>query len=290
MKKITLLIPVYNDWESLIQLLNDINKIILEIKNYQFNCIVINDASTCEMINILKPSNLEFLKIINMRKNTGHQRCIAFGVKHIVSNNLSDYVVIMDGDGEDRPVEIKNFIMRIEKDETKSVVAKRVKRSEGLVFRIFYEVHKVLTLIFTGKKINFGNFTCLTKTDLKILSEKINLWNNYSGTFKKYILKYNEINSSRGLRYCGNSKMSFFNLIFHSLSIISVFKYSVFLRSSFFIIILSFLTKYISVYAIALQLLLVIFNLMIFVISLRENKNNFFSCNDNTSNEIDVPH
>ena len=113
-----------------------------------------------------------------------------------------------------------------------SVVAKRIKRSEGFFFKFAYEVHKIITYILTGKKINFGNFSCLTKEDVETLSNKASLWSSFSGTLKKYINPLNEINSIRGSRYFGPSKMSIFKLIIHSFAIIAVFKNTVFIRSS----------------------------------------------------------
>ena len=94
----------------------------------------------------------------------------------------------MDGDGEDRPVEIKDLIEKAFQSKDISVVAKRIKRSEGPIFQFLYEAHKILTLIFTGKKINFGNYTCLTKKDAEIISSKPSLWSSYSGTVKKLSL------------------------------------------------------------------------------------------------------
>ena len=44
MKKIIILIPVYNDWESLIKVLNEINLVVKKIKNFEFKCIIINDC------------------------------------------------------------------------------------------------------------------------------------------------------------------------------------------------------------------------------------------------------
>ena len=67
----------------------------------------------------------------------------------------------MDGDGEDRPEEIKNFIDLAEKSAGKSIVGERVKRSENLFFKICYQIHKLMTLFFTGKSIKYGNITCL---------------------------------------------------------------------------------------------------------------------------------
>ena len=100
----------------------------------------------------------------------------------------------------------------------------------------------------------------------------------------------NEINSIRGVRYFGPSKMSLLNLAIHSFSIIAVFKYQVFLRSSFLIIILSFLNNFFSIYSTFLQILLVIFNLMIFIVSLRENKKALVKSQQNVLNKIEITH
>lgn len=288
MKKIIILIPIYNDWESLIKLLNEINSSIQNINNYEFRCIVINDSSNVKRPKIIKPKNIKFLNIINMKENRGHARCNAFGIRYINSNELFDYLILMDGDGEDRPIEIQDLIKRISINPEHSVVAKRIKRSEGSIFQLMYQIHKIVTYIFTGKKINFGNYSCLTKQDVNNLSTKASLWSSYSGSVKKNLTKLNEINSIRGSRYFGPSKMSLFSLIIHSFSISAVFKYNVFLRSSIAILILSFLNNFIGIYSIFLQILLVIFNLSIFTVSLRENEKAFFESHQNVLDKIDI--
>ena len=85
-------------------------------------------------------------------------------------------------------------------------------------------MHKLITLVFTGKKINFGNYSCLTNEDVKKLSTQASLWSSYSGSVKKNLEHFNEIESERGTRYFGPSKMSFLKLLIHSFSIIAVFK------------------------------------------------------------------
>ena len=57
MKKVKILIPVYNDWESLIKLLDEINKVISDIKNTEFDCMIVNDASTIKLPEIKVPKN-----------------------------------------------------------------------------------------------------------------------------------------------------------------------------------------------------------------------------------------
>jgi len=290
MKKIIILMPVYNDWESLIKVLDEINSVIQNIKNYEFRCVIVNDSSSVEKPKIIKPKNFNSLKIINMKANRGHARCNAFGLRYINSNEKCDYVIIMDSDGEDRPVEINALINKIVEKPGISVVAKRVKRSEGPIFQTLYQIHKLITFIFAGKKINFGNYSCLTKEDINILSDKASLWSSFSGSVKKHLMSLNEIDSIRGLRYFGPSKMSLFNLAIHSFSIIGVFKYTVFLRSTFMIIILSFLTKTLGSIAITFQILIVFFNLVIFIVSMRENENTLFKSNENILNENEIKH
>ena len=196
----------------------------------------------------------------------------------------------MDGDGEDRPIEIKSMITKIIEKPKISVVAKRIKRSEGFIFQAMYRIHKLITLMFTGKNINFGNYSCLTYEDLKILANKASLWSSYSGTVKKNIKDYNEIDSIRGIRYFGPSKMSLFNLVIHSFSIIAVFKYSVFFRSALLIIILSLFYNLLEINSFFLQVLLLLFNLIIFIISFRENEKDLLNSGNDFLNKVEISH
>ena len=290
MKKIIVLMPVYNDWESLLKVMDEINSVIKNIKDYEFSCIIINDQSSADKPKIKKPDSFKTLKIINMKKNRGHARCNAFGIRYVHLNENYNYIIVMDSDGEDRPVEIKDLIEKINNDPNKSVVAKRVKRSEGIIFKSLYQLHKFITFVFTGKIINFGNYSCLKKEDVKILFDKASLWSSFSGSVKKNLKHLNEINSSRGSRYFGPSKMSFFNLTIHSFSIIAVFKYNVFFRSTLIVLLLSFTTKTLGIIAAILQILLVIFNLLIFIVSMRESELGLIKSNENVLNEEKIVH
>ena len=290
MKRILILIPVFNDWESLKKLILEIDNNIDNTKEAVFDCIVINDASTINQPKIVKPKNFKSLKILNMKKNQGHARCNAFGIRFVTQNEMFDYLILMDGDGEDRPIEIKGLLGAIKKDPNTSVVAKRIKRSEGSFFQMLYFGHKVLTYFFTGKKINFGNYSCLTKKDVEKLSYKPSLWSSYSGTVKKNIKKLSEINSIRGVRYFGPSQMSFFKLLIHSFSIIAVFKYQVFFRSLFLIFFMNYFNDFLGTFSLIIQILIVIFNFVILIVSFRENKEDFFKSQKNLKNVKRITH
>ena len=83
MKKIKILIPVYNDWESVFKLLENINSEISTLK-HEFSVIIVNDASTENRPEkSLYLDNLKSIQIINMKENQGHARCNATGLKYI---------------------------------------------------------------------------------------------------------------------------------------------------------------------------------------------------------------
>ena len=197
-----------------------------------------------------------------------------------------DYVIPMDGDGEDRPEEIKNFIELSKKVGDRSIVGERVKRSENMIFKLCYQFHKFLTLAFTGQSIKFGNFTCLSKATVKKMLDEKSTWNSFSGSLKKIEKDLISSPSIRGKRYSGPSQMSFFKLLKHSLSIISVFRKTVLIRSALFIVFYILLIK--SNASIVTSLPLVLLLIMIYSISslaLRENIEEF---NNSLTNILDV--
>ena len=274
--KIKILIPVYNDWQSTFKLIDEINGLLIDPK-FQISIIIVNDASNHDRPNNEKDyENFQSLKIINMKINQGHARCIATGLKYIYQKEEFDYIIPMDGDGEDRPEEIKEFLNKIDESNGRAIIGQRVKRSEGLIFKICYQMHKLITLTFTGKSIRFGNYTCLPKTIVeKMINEKAT-WNSFSGSLTKLEKDLLPIPSSRGPRYFGPSKMSFFNLLKHSLSIISVFRKTVLIRSALFIIIYILMIKSNASVITAIPLVLLL--IMIYSISslaLRENMDEF---------------
>ena len=234
--KIKILIPVFNDWQSVFKLVENINNLTIDQK-FEISIIIINDASNHDRIQEnVNFDNIKSIKIINMKINQGHSRCIATGLKYIYEKEDFDYVIPMDGDGEDRPEEIVDFLTKTSEIENKPIVGERVKRSEDLLFKICYKIHKLITLTFTGKSIKFGNYSCLPKITVeKMINEKAT-WNSFSGSLVKIEKDLFEIPSIRGNRYFGPSKMSFFNLIKHSLSIMSVFRKTFLIRSGLFII------------------------------------------------------
>ena len=283
--KIKILIPVYNDWKSVSKLLDEINNLSTS-SEFQISVIIVNDASNHDRQDEEKKlQNIHSIKIINMKINQGHARCIATGLKYIYEKEDFDYVIPMDGDGEDRPEELQDFVNQIKNSNDRPIVGERIKRSENLLFKFCYQLHKLITLTFTGKSIKFGNYTCIPKSTVeKMINEKAT-WNSFSGALTKVENNLISIPSSRGNRYFGPSQMSFYNLIKHSLSIISVFRKTFLIRSALFIILyILFIKSNASVITAIPLIFLLIAVYSISNLALRENMEEFDKSLENISN------
>ena len=270
--KIKILIPNYNDWQSVFKLLENIDLVIAGLEE-EVSVLIVNDASTEQRPEIsLNLNNLKSIQVINMKENRGHARCNAAGLKYINEREDVDYVIPMDGDGEDRPEEIRPLIEKAKEYPDTVITANRIKRSEGLLFKFCYLIHKYLTFVFTGQSIKFGNYTCLTKSAVDKMSKEAATWSSFSGSLSKTVKDRRSVPSIRGSRYFGPSKMSFINLLKHSLSIVAVYKFTVLIRSIIFLAVYIFLvSQYISVVTFIPIALVVVMIISVFVLSGREN-------------------
>ena len=282
MKITKILIPIFNDWRSLFILLKNID-LQLDGWDADVSVIVINDASTEKKPdNTLVFKNLSSIKIINMKKNKGHTRCIATGLKYINEKENFDFVVPMDGDGEDLPSEIGPILCKAYDNPGRAITGNRVKRSEGFIFRFCYMAHKYLTFILTGQSIKFGNYSCLPKFIVEKMIKEPATWSSFSGSLSKLENIRLSISSTRGKRYFGPSKMSFVNLLKHSFSIIAVFKTTLLIRSVLFLIAYLFLitgnTSIVTLIPVGGVLIMMI---SVIILSKRENISEFNSSLEN---------
>ena len=282
MNKIKILIPVFNDWQSVFKLLESINSAV-SVLGGDFSVIIVNDASTESRLELLANlNNLKSIQVINMKKNRGHARCNAAGLKYINEKEDFDYIIPMDGDGEDRPEELSLLVEKIKDYPNTVITADRIKRSEGPVFKFCYLAHKYLTLIFTGQTIKYGNYTCIPKSMVNKMVDESATWSSFSGSLTKLVKNRKSIPSERGTRYFGPSKMSFINLLKHSLSIIAVFKSTLLIRSTLFLIIYLFLViGKISVITLMPVLGVIIMMFSVIILSKRENMSEFNSSLEN---------
>ena len=285
MKKFIILISIYNDWKSVFKLLENIDLQITDW-NAEVSVLIVNDASTEKRPNTeFSFKNIKLVRAMNMKKNRGHARCFAAGLKFLTEKEYFDYVILMDGDGEDRPEELTLLFNKTRENSLKTITANRTKRSEGVFFKFMYQCHKILTYISTGKLVKFGNYSCLPKAAASELAREACIWSSFSGSVTKIISDRISIPSIKGQRYFGLSQMNFFNLLIHSFSIIAVFRRTVIVRSILFLIFyLFFIFNNLSIVTLFPVIIVLIFLFFVLKVSSRENVDELNNSLDNIDN------
>ena len=230
MKKIIIVLPLYNDWKSANKLLGNINKIFLKKSN--INIIIVDDYSSEKInIDIKKYLNIKKIHVLSLNQNVGSQKAIYLALKKI-QNETNAIIVVMDADGEDDPSKLRKLVIKAEKNEKGIVFAKRTKRTENVILRFLNIIRLIITFLLTGKFLNIGNFCAFSGKNLKALLSNRNITLAFSSGAIKNIKKNYFISIKKKNRYFGRSKVSFYFLIMHSINLISVFYKEVFLRTS----------------------------------------------------------
>lgn len=219
---ILILMPVYEDWDSAIELCQKIDVVMHGQNVLRSSILLVDDGSTTGTHPSqlrFSPKSVENISVLALRRNLGHQRAIAIGLAHVQHHLKVDAVVVMDADGQDRAEDIPLLVeaMRTNEHPT-SVFAERGRRLENISFRIFYHCYRILHQLFTGRDIRFGNFSVLPRPHVDSLVVFPELWNHYAATFVKSRLPYVRVRSDRAGRLAGKSRMDFMSLVIHGMS------------------------------------------------------------------------
>ena len=226
LKNLTILIPVFDDWACAARLLPLIDS-ALSGTAANVQVILIDDGSNTPAGEELVATPLHSISdvtILRLRGNLGHQRAIAIGLYYVHQFVIPDAIVVMDGDGEDRPQDIPTLLACLEQNGQRELVfAARIKRLERPVFRFFYQVYRVVHRVMTGIPVRVGNFSVIPHRILDRLMISSDLWNHYAAAAFRCKLPVRTVPLERGTRLSGRSRMNFIGLVAHGLSAISVF-------------------------------------------------------------------
>ncbi|HKS17526.1 MAG TPA: glycosyltransferase [Planctomycetota bacterium] len=234
---LVLLMPVYNDWECVPPLLDDIDAALAGRAGTRVRVILADDGSDRRDLALPSKGNyraIRSVEVLRLRRNLGHERAIAVGLAWIHQERPSDGVIIMDADGEDRPKDIPALIDRWEAERRVPVVfAARQRRAEGVTFRLFYRLFQLLHFLLVGAMVRVGHFSLVPRAQLSKLVVVSELWNHYAASVQKARLPRVLVPADRGRRIAGKSTMNFVSLVIHGLSAISVFADTVGVRILF---------------------------------------------------------
>lgn len=224
--RLIILIPVFNDWHAVALLLPALDS-ALENSQSPVEVLLLNDGSTQlpEQGLLEQPyANLRSVQILHLRRNLGHQRAIAVGLVHIRQHLPCAAVVVMDGDGEDRPRDVPRLMEEFRRHGQSSIIfAERGKRLENATFQLCYRLYCAIHWLLTGVRVRVGNFSILPWQAVERLVVVSELWNHYAAAIFRARLAYRTVPMDRGSRITGESKMNFVALLVHGLSAISVF-------------------------------------------------------------------
>jgi glycosyltransferase involved in cell wall biosynthesis len=230
---VTVLTPVYHDWQCFVTLVQTIDRIGWD-PDVVVQILAVNDSAVPAPADVeTRLENLErvvSVAIVNLIRNLGHQRAIAVGLVEIAASAETDVVIVMDSDGEDQPADIVRLLDAHRQNSQVPIVARRKKRSENLRFRLFYRLYKLVFKVLTGETIDFGNYSLLPRNVLDQLVYYSELWNHLAATLNRSGLSLLKLETERGKRYDGTSKMRLVRLIFHGLSAIAAYNDVVFVR------------------------------------------------------------
>ncbi len=142
-KKLSIIIPVYNEEGTIRPILKKINE--LKIDNIDFEVIVINDGSTDNSVKIIKENNELYNQFINLEKNSGKGFAIKSGLKLVTG----DYVILQDADLEYDPSEYTKLLNPIISNKADVVYGSRfLGNDERRVLYFWHTVgNKFLTLL-----------------------------------------------------------------------------------------------------------------------------------------------
>jgi glycosyltransferase involved in cell wall biosynthesis len=225
---LAIVVPVLDEWKSLSLLLPILDR-NLNRKDFAVEVIIVDDGSRLSFVEIdFVPGSLENItkiSVLELKRNVGHQRAITLGLAFVAAERPEcQAVIIMDGDGEDKPEDIIKLIDKCRRENfSKLIFAKRSKRSEGAIFKFFYSLYINFFKILTGQNIRVGNFSIVPRKILRRLVVISDVWNHYAVGSLKARVPYAVIETERGKRLSGSSKMNFVSLVTHGLSAISVY-------------------------------------------------------------------
>ena len=219
--KIAFILPTYNDEKNL-------KKLILRIKDYLNNLdyklyfFIINDGSS-NKFNIV--NEIENSTQINLKNNEGNQKAISIGLRHLRElEEKFEYTFIMDSDGEDDPKYLLELLTKTKQAENQKIIfASRLRRNEGIIFNLFYFFYKIIFFVLTGKKINFGNFSCIPEGFLNKVCDLPMIDFHFSAPIIKSQIPIELVPCDKGNRYSGKSSMRFTKFLIHAMKSLSVF-------------------------------------------------------------------
>ncbi len=251
MKKISIIIPAYNEEESILFLKERLSNLINTISNYEFEVLFINDGSKDNTLELIKKYREEDNRVsyVNLSRNFGKEIAMLAGLDYA----KGDCVIFMDADLQDPPELIPELIKYWEEGYDDVYARRRTREGETFLKKItsklYYKILQKLTNIQIQK--DTGDFRLLDRRCVNALKKLRESQRCSKSMFSWIGYKKKEVLFDRDARIAGKTKWNYKKLIDLAIDGITSFTTSP-LRISTYISIPTFITLFVYfVYVIA---------------------------------------
>lgn len=248
--------PVFNDWVCANELASRLSSLRDELP--PLTLYLVDDGSIDPAV--VDPGswpNPLDVRIVHAGTNLGHQRAIAIGLVEALDDEANELFVVIDADGEDDPRSLPDLLTKLpaaSPEQPAAVVAQRRGRTETVGFRTFYSLYKAGFRALTGRRLDFGNYSILSRSAAERLVHMPELWNHYPAAIMRSRIPVTKVPTDRSHRFHGTSRMNFVSLVNHGLAAIAAFSDVVFARLLILVSVLSGLTITAGVTVLAIRL------------------------------------
>lgn len=225
MKKITLIIPCYNEQEVLGILYEELKRVTSQMKQYVFELLFVNDGSKDDTLKILREMAEQDERVIyySFSRNFGKEAAMYAGF----CNATGDYVAVMDADMQDPPSLLPEMMSYLESGEYDSVATRRVSRQGEPKIRSFFarRFYKLINRISDSDIVDGARDFRLMKREMVDAIVEIGEQNRFSkGIFGWIGFKTKWIPFENVERAAGETKWNFWGLFKYSLD--GIFNFS----------------------------------------------------------------
>lgn len=224
MNKVSIIVPCYNEQESLPYFFKEIVRVANELPKYDFEVIFVNDGSKDNTLTLLREyaKNDSRIHYLSFSRNFGKEAAMYAGF----CNAKGDYIAVMDADMQDPPALLPQMLELLESGEYDSVATRRVNRAGEPPIRSFFakKFYKIINKISDADIVDGARDFRLMNRKMVDAIVSMSEYNRFSKGifgwvgFRTYWLPYENIE-----RVAGETKWSFWKLFKYAIDGITAF-------------------------------------------------------------------
>lgn len=219
-----IIIPNYFDSLNILELLKEFTH-YLKDKELDIHFIIVDDSAGGDIdIKCIEEFNELDISIQKNETNLGHQKSILNALASIPVNKNENFILVMDGDGEDKVSDALEMISLYQKKKKNIVLANRLSRKRGLFYQSLFSVFLFIQKIFLGEVYKTGNFSLFSCSLVDKVVQEARHHGCFSMVFYNLDLPIYFYECHKGERISGESKVGLKGAVKHALLMLKALK------------------------------------------------------------------